>query len=310
MTISDDTLATFIKVAETASVSAAANELGLAKSIVSKRIANLEQSLQTTLFARSTRKVALTPAGQVYLDFARGALATFRQAEERLRDMRQELTGEIRLTAPVSWGLRVLSRVVADFLVAYPGIEIDLWLDDRRLDLPYEGFDIALRMSPSHPPEMIAVPLYDLEWLVCASPAYIAREGAPRTPLDLATRPCFSYWRERSDAGWVLKRHDETSKIRIKGALRANNPEVIVEAAVAGLGIALLPRYSCAQELAAGRLVRVLPDWSPITKFGDVIYAIAAVERMRLARNKCFLDFVRARASLRPGPILSADPAA
>lgn len=293
MAISTDMLAAFTKVAELNSVSAAAGELGLAKSVVSKRIAQLEHTLQTTLFSRSTRKIALTSAGEIYLDFARTALTSMSQAEERLRDLRQELTGEIRITAPVSWGQRVLSRVVAGFLAQYPAIEVDLLLDDRRLDLAYEGIDIALRMSPSHPPEMMAVPLYDLEWLICASPAYLARSGHPASPADLANRPCISYWRERSDQDWLLARGAETAKVRINGPLRANNPEAIAEAALMDMGLALLPLYIVQRELDAGQLMRVLPDWQPQTKFGDKIFAIAPIERMRLSRNKCFLNFLK-----------------
>lgn len=286
-------LAAFTKVAELASVSAAATELGLAKSVVSKRIAQLEHTLQTTLFSRSTRKIALTSAGEIYLAFARTALASMSQAQERLRDLRQELTGEIRLTAPVSWGQRVLAPVISAFLAQYPGIEIDLRLDDRRLDLAYEGIDIALRMSPSHPPEMMALPLYDLEWRVCGSPGYIVSSGTPRVPADLRAHPCISYWRVCSDQDWVFRRAQETVKVRVAGPLRANNPEAVAQAALSGMGLALLPLYICQRDIAEGRLVEVLADWQPQTKFGDKIFAIAPIERMRLSRNKCFLDFLK-----------------
>lgn len=293
MGVSTDMLAAFTKVAELASVSAAAQDLGLPKSVVSKRIAQLEHLVQATLFARSTRRIALTSAGVVYLEFARTALESMRKAEERLRDLRQELTGEIRLTAPVSWGQRVLAPVAARFLAQYPGIEIDLVLDDRRLDLAYEGFDIALRMSPSHPPEMMAVPLYELEWRLCASPAYLAAGGTPQAPSDLQAHPCISYWRVSSDQEWVLRNADETVKVRVAGPLRANNPEAVAQAALSGMGIALLPLYICQADIAAGRLESVLTDWQPQTKFGDMIFAVAPIERMRLSRNKCFLEFLK-----------------
>lgn len=294
MTISTDMLTAFTKVAELESVSAAAGELGVAKSVISKRIAQLETTLQATLFSRSTRKVALTLAGEIYLDFARGALASMAEAQERLRDLRQELSGRIRITAPVSWGQRVLARIVTDFIAAYPAIEVDLLLDDRLLDLAYEGIDFALRMSPSHPAEMMAVPLYDLEWLICASPDYLDRCGTPATPAALAGRPCISYWRV-SDQDWVLVREADIVEVRIHGPLRANNPEAVAEAAIMGMGVALLPLYIVERDISEGRLVRVLPEWQPRTKFGDKIFAIAPIERMRLSRNKCFLDFLKDR---------------
>jgi DNA-binding transcriptional LysR family regulator len=284
-------------VAELASVSAAAQEMGLPKSVVSKRIAQLEHIVQATLFSRSTRRIALTSAGVIYLDFARSALDSMSKAEERLRDLRQELTGEIRLTAPVSWGQRVLARAIAEFLAQHPGIEIDLRLDDRRLDLAYEGFDIALRMSPSHPPEMMAVPLYELEWRICGSPEYLASGGTPLIPADLQAHPCISYWRVWSDQDWVLKSGEETIKVRVAGPLRANNPEAVAEAALSGMGLALLPLYICQRDIADGRLVEVLTGWQPQTKFGDMIFAVAPIERMRLSRNKCFLEFLREKLS-------------
>lgn len=295
MKISTDLLAAFIKVADHLSVSNAAAELGVSKGLVSKRVAQLEQALQTTLFSRSTRRVALTPAGEIYLDFARSALASIAQADERLRDLRHEMTGQIRLTAPVSLGQRLLARVIAEFICEYPAIEIDLILDDRMLDLAYEGIDIALRMSPTHPPDMISVPLIELDWIICASPRYLERAGAPAEPSDLAGHPCISYWRERADQNWTLSQNGETVTLSVSGPMRANNPEAVTEAAVAGMGIALVPLYVCEAALEQGRLVRILQEWNPTTKFGDRVFAIAPRDRMRLLRNKSFLEFLKVR---------------
>lgn len=295
MKISTDLLAAFTKVADHLSVSNAAAELGVSKGLVSKRVAQLEQALQTTLFSRSTRRVALTPAGEIYLDFARSALASIAQADERLRDLRHEMTGQIRLTAPVSLGQRLLARVIAEFIGEYPAIEIDLILDDRMLDLAYEGIDIALRMSPTHPPDMISVPLIELDWIICASPKYLERAGAPSEPADLAGHPCISYWRERADQNWTLSRNGETVTLSVSGPMRANNPEAVTEAAVAGMGIALVPLYVCEAALEQGRLVRILQEWSPTTKFGDRVFAIAPRDRLRLLRNKSFLEFLKVR---------------
>ena len=129
MTLSTDMLAAFVQVAEHLSVSAAAQALGVSKSVVSKRVAQLEQAVRATLFARSTRRVALTPAGEAYLDFARNALRAVADADERLRDLRQELSGQIRITAPVSWGQHVLAPLLPAFLAQHPAIEIELLLE-------------------------------------------------------------------------------------------------------------------------------------------------------------------------------------
>ena len=294
-------LAAFVQVAEHLSVSAAAQTLGVSKSVVSKRVAQLEQAVRATLFARSTRRVALTPAGEAYLDFARNALRAVADADERLRDLRQELSGQIRITAPVSWGQQVLAPLLPAFLARHPAIEIDLLLGDRLMDIAYERIDLALRMSATGLPDLVATPVARLDWVVCAAPAHLARAGTPQVPADLQTHPCMSYWRERSDNAWVLQ--DNASGVQqtvwVQGRYHANNPEAVAQAAVAGLGVALLPVYVCAADLAAGRLLRLLQGWTPVTKFGNQITAVAAPDRMRLLRNRALLDHLRQQ--LTPG---------
>ena len=294
-------LAAFVQVAEHLSVSAAAQTLGVSKSVVSKRVAQLEQAVRATLFARSTRRVALTPAGEAYLDFARNALRAVADADERLRDLRQELSGQIRITAPVSWGQQVLAPLLPDFLARHPAIEIDLLLGDRLMDIAYERIDLALRMSATGLPDLVATPVARLDWVVCAAPAHLARAGTPHAPAALQAHPCMSYWRERSDNAWVLQ--DNTSGVQqtvwVQGRYHANNPDAVAQAAVAGLGVALLPAYVCAADLAAGRLLRLLEGWTPVTKFGNQITAVAAPDRMRLLRNRALLDHLRQQ--LAPG---------
>ncbi len=289
-------LAAFVQVAEHLSVSAAAQALGVSKSVVSKRVAQLEQAVRATLFSRSTRRVALTPAGEAYLDFARNALRAVADADERLRDLRQELSGQIRITAPASWGQHVLAPLLPAFLAQHPAIEIELLLGDRLMDIAYERIDLALRMSTTGAPDLVATPVARLDWVVCAAPAHLARAGRPEAPADLVTHPCMSYWRERSDDAWVLQRDGDGARetVRVQGRYHANNPEAVAQAALAGLGVALLPVYVCQGALADGRLQRLLPSWTPLTKFGDRITAVATPERLRLLRNRALLDHLRA----------------
>lgn len=286
-------LAAFVKVAEALSVSAAATELGVGKSVVSKRIAQLEGAVKATLFSRSTRRVALTPAGEAYLDFARRALAEVATAEERLRDLRAELTGRIRLTAPVSWGQRVLARRLPGFLHQHPGIDVELQLADRMVDLAYERIDLALRWSPSTPPELSAVHVARVEWVLAAAPAYLRHRGDPADPGDLAEHHCIGYWRENSDDTWTLAQGTRRERVGVRGRYHVNNPEAVAEAALAGLGVALLPSYLCDDALADGRLVRVLPGWTPETRYGTRITALATPDRMRLARIRTLVEFLR-----------------
>ncbi len=285
-------LEAFVKVAEHASVSQAAAELGTAKSVVSKRVAQLEQAVRATLFSRSTRRVALTPAGEAYLDFARAALRAVGDADERLRDLRSELSGRIRLTAPVSWGQHVLARRLPGFLARHPAIEIDLLLDDRLMDLAYERIDIALRMTSAGAADLVSTPVARLDWVVCAAPAHLARAGTPEAPADLVRHPCMSYWRESSDDAWLLVRGSQRETVRVQGRYHANNPEAVASAALAGLGVALLPTYVCEAALAGGQLQRLLPGWQPVTKFGNRITAVAAPDRLRLTRNRALVNYL------------------
>jgi DNA-binding transcriptional LysR family regulator len=310
MTLSTDMLATFVKVADKLSVSAAANELDISKGVVSKRIAQLEQALSATLFSRSTRRIALTPAGETYLGFARQALHTLGDADERLRDLRQELSGQIRITAPGSWGQKVLAGLIPEFLARHPAIGIELQLNDRMMDIAFERIDIALRMTASATPDLVVTPVARLDWVVCAAPSHLASAGTPALPLDLKHHPCMSYWRESSDDAWQLVKGDQTQTVRVHSRYHANNAEAVAQAALAGLGVALLPLYVCEDDLSAGRLVRLLPQWTPVTKYGSRITAVASPDRMVLLRNRALLEYLRERLAttgeLAPTPLQSA----
>lgn len=286
-------LAAFVKVADRCSVSRAADELGVAKSVVSKRVAQLEQLIGTTLFARSTRRIALTPAGEAYADFARRALAEIGAGEERLRALRSELTGRIRLSATVSWGQHVLAGRLPEFLRLHPAIEVELQLADRIVDVAYERIDIALRWSSTPPQGLVCEPVAMVGWSLVAAAAYLAQAGTPQSPADLARHSCLCYWRESSDDLWSLACAGQMARVRVHSRYHVDNPEVVAGAALAGLGIAVLPDYLCQQALADGRLVRVLPGWTPQTRFGSLISAVATAERMRLPRNQVLLGFLR-----------------
>lgn len=293
MALSTDMLAAFVKVAELGSVSAAAAELGIGKSLASKRVAQLEMALKTTLFSRSTRKIALTPAGEAYLDHARRALAEVALAEERLRELRAELSGQIRLTAPASWGTRVLARHLPAFMRQHPAIEIELLLADRMMDLAAERIDLALRWTHQPPQGLAAESVASVDWVVVAAPDYLAAAGTPAGPQDLPAHSCICYWRERSDDRWVLGDGTRRHQLQVRGRYHANSAEAVADAALAGLGVALLPLYVCDEALADGRLLRVLPDWTPDTKYGTRITAVATPERLRLSRNRALLDFLK-----------------
>jgi DNA-binding transcriptional LysR family regulator len=213
--------------------------------------------------------------------------------EERLRALRSDLTGRIRLSATVSWGQRVLARKLPEFSRQHPMIELELQLADRLVDLAYERVDIALRWSATPPQGLVSEPVAVVGWALVAQPAYLASTGAPQEPADLAAHSCLCYWREASDDLWVLASAGQLARVRVQSRYHVDNPEAVAEATLAGLGIAMLPDYLCQQALAEGRLVHVLPGWTPQAKFGTLISAVATAERMRLERNQVLLRFLR-----------------
>ena len=161
------------------------------------------------------------------------------------------------------------------------------------VDVAYERIDIALRWSSTPPQGLMSEPVAVVGWALVAAPAYLASVGTPVTPADLVRHDCLCYWREASDDLWVLACAGEIVRVRVHSRYHVDNPEAVAEAASAGLGIAMLPDYLCQNGLADGGLVRVLPGWTPQSKFGSLISAVSTAERMRLQRNQVLLGFLR-----------------
>ena len=299
-TIQSDWLQAFRSVAAHLSISAASKELNLDKSQVSKRVALLEHKLGATLFARSTRKVALTPAGLAYLDHAQRVLAELDAGEELLRSLRTDLSGRIRLTAPVSWGQRVLAPCLPDFLRQHPGIEIDLILSDQKMDLARDNIDLALRWTAKPSAGLSSTPIAPISWHLAASYGYLAANGTPKTPADLTKHQCFCYWRESADDRWefVDRTTEQRHSVQAQGRFHANNPEAVLAAAIQSLGIALLPDYLCEEAFEQQTLIRLLPAYQPLTRFGSHMHAQAPAERALLPRNRALLGFLQTALAL------------
>ncbi|CAM8655541.1 LysR Transcriptional regulator [Oxalobacteraceae bacterium] len=292
--ISSDMLLAFVSVAQTLSVGRSAIELNVVKSIISKRIAQLERHLGVTLFSRSTRRIALTAAGEAYLEHAKNALAELAAGGEMMLSMRSELRGRIRLTAAVSWGQRVLCRLIPEFLKRHPDLEIDLVLADRLVDIAYERFDIALRWSASSSArDLVAYPVSKIDWMVTASQEYLAQFGSPDEPEELAHRSCLFYRGSSQDEWWSMSAGGIQKRIRVRSRYHVDNPEAVYEACAQGLGIAQLPDYLCDGALESGKIVRILPMWAQHTRFGNQITALVPPERMQLVRNRVFIEFLQ-----------------
>lgn len=286
-------MTTFVQAVEARSFSAAALRLGVAKSIVSRRIQALETRVGTRLLHRSTRQLSLTEPGEAFLARARSILADVQSAEDEARSLHGGLRGRLRIAAPLSFGLKVVSPVVAAFLREHPQIAVELDLDDRWVDLVREGVDVAVRIGKLPDSSLVARTLAPCRQVVCASPDYLARHGTPRAPADLAdghaclvyaNRPPAEQWRFLVGRRWV--------SVPVRGApLAVNNGDALVDAALAGVGLVVLPAFFVDDALADGRLVQVLERY----RLDDpAIHAVWPSGRAPSAKVRAFVTALRA----------------
>jgi DNA-binding transcriptional LysR family regulator len=234
------------------------------------------------------------------VDYAKRALAEVSDGMERVRSLRTELNGTLRLTAPVSWGQRVLAKHLPEFLKIHPSLEIDLMLNDRMMDMAPERIDVALRWSSHSNKERQGTPLTEIKWFLTAAPAYIAQYGLPAEPVELNDHACLYYRRDSTDDHWTLQNKlaanqstPSTVEVNVSGRYRVDNPEAVLESATAGMGIALLPDYLCVQAIEKGNLVKVLSSWTPLTKFGTHIVALCPPDRKKISRNQTLIDYLQ-----------------
>lgn len=259
-------LRTFVDVADAGGVSQAARRLGLAKSIVSRRLKRLEKELGVQLLARTTRGAALTEAGIIVRDHAARACAEIDIARETILPS-GELRGRLRIAAPLSFGPTHLAPVLADLALAHPALQMQTCYSDRFVDLIAEGFDCAIRIGRLPDSNLLARRVGPIRASWVASPGYIARRGAPETPAELASHESVMQGSET----WPAMDGDRPIELRPQGRFKADNGVALVAAALAGVGIAGLPDDLIAEHVASGALVRVLTRY-PAPELG--IYVV------------------------------------
>jgi DNA-binding transcriptional LysR family regulator len=257
-----EAMALFAKVAETGSFARTAEAYGLSKGTVSKAIARLEARLGARLFHRSSRRLSLSETGQTLLIRASRILAEAEAAETEAAAQSAAPRGKVRLAAPMSFGMKHLAPAIPEFLDAYPDVELDVHLDDKRVDLVAGGFDLALRIGVLDDSSLIARRLCPVRLHVVGAPGYLSRRGRPERPADLRAHACLSYaylptgdvWRFTGPAG-------EEESVRVSGPLTTNNGDATVASACAGLGLAMQPDFIVHEELEARRLEAVMTAW-------------------------------------------------
>ncbi len=281
---------TFLAVANGGSLAAAAKALRLTPSAVSRSIARLEQRLGVSLMRRTTRSLALTAEGLAYRDRMSLLLADMATVEAGLGQEQQGPRGLLRINASPSIGTMGLLPILPRFTARYPDVTIDLALSDTIVDLVEERADIAIRIGPLRDTRLRAKKLGHSRMVLVASPDYLARRGTPQTPDDLDAHDCLRFSFRRSVDSWPFRIGKKIIQRPVQGSFFGNSGEVVRQMAVAGGGIARHGHFHVAQDLKAGRLLEVLPDFSPGD--GEDIHALYTPEDRAAARIRAFLDFL------------------
>lgn len=285
-----DLYAVFARVGETGSFTRAARELGMSKATVSKQVSALERALGAPLVARTTRKAALTEIGVQVLRRAQRMVEEAEAAREEAGEARAAARGRLRISAPLSFGMRYLAPILGDFLAAYPEITVDLALEDRTVDLIGEGFDAALRVRAMDDSSLVARQLERIESHLLAAPSYLEARGVPARPEDLADHACLHYTNLASGAVWRFEGPEsQKASVRVAGPFCANNGELILAMAEAGRGVALSPDFLCWRSEREGGLVRLLPEWRPPTL---ALHLLTAPGRGMPRKLRAFSDFI------------------
>lgn len=279
-------MAAFVSAAELGSFTRAAAAVGATPSAISKLISRLERRLGALLLQRSTRRMTLTSNGQAYYARARAILDEVRALEREVASQHETPSGIVRVTAPLLYGEVCVAPALLALQQRLPGVQLDLELTDQVADFFARPIDIAVRMGARPPPFAVARRIGDDRRILCASPAYLKQRPAPRRPADLREHECLVFTGRKDADTWRLRSRAGSSRIvnvRVAGRLRINNTRSLHRAALAGLGVADLPHYLVAEDLAAGRLRPVLADLVVPERSIYVVYVASRFVPLRIA---------------------------
>ncbi|WP_421194859.1 LysR substrate-binding domain-containing protein [Aeromonas enteropelogenes] len=278
-----------VRIVDKGSFTAAAQELGMTKAMVSRRIAELERRLGVRLLYRSTRQLTLTEEGEQYYQRCSKAVDALTEAELMLSARQQEVTGTLKLTVPIETGQLVVGRMVAKFLQRYPAMQVELELTNRILDPISEGLDAVVRVGDMSNSNLAARRLWSTERLLCASPDYLARSPAIARPEDLLRHERVAVSSGFLASHWCFERDGREVLVDPPSRFRVNNITCAREAAKAGLGVASLPAMLCLEELERGELVSLLPEWQQPRV---PIYLLFPERRLMPRKLRAFIDFM------------------
>lgn len=281
----------FLEVAKHQSFTSAARELGMTGSAVSKQVQNLEDHLDVLLLHRTTRKVTLTDEGAIYYERARRALEDLEEAENLIQETKAHPTGVLKVNIPVSFGRKYLTQPIAVFAKKYPDVKLEINLDDHKINVVEEGYDVVVRIGALEDSSLIAKKLAPCPILLCASQSYIKKHGAPKTPHDLTDHKALIYTQHGQFTQWTYSTPEgNVESTNLRSTLKANSGEMLIAGCLKGVGISLVPIFLAAPYLKSGQLVNILPDYKTAPERN--IYALFPENRHRSARVKLFVDML------------------
>jgi len=288
-----DDLILFAQVVELGSFSKVAEANSLTNSVVSKRIARLEEEIGVQLLYRTTRKLTLTEAGKVLTNGAKNVKQSTQEAMDAVAGFGENVSGNIKMSVPTISGDLILADAVAEFCNMHPGLSVDMSLDNRFVDLVEGGYDLVIRTGYLEDSSLIARHILDSQWVVCASPSYIARNGKPTDPQHLAQHNCLQYAYQTTGASeWEFKGDEGNYIVRVTGSFSTDNATALRKAALGGHGIAYVPRCLVYHDFRNGQLVDLFPEQVG-KKLG--IYAVYPFTRQPPNKVKLLIEHIRAR---------------
>lgn len=258
-------MATFAEVVSRGTFTAAGEALGVSKGFVSKQISSLETRLGVVLLRRTTRSLRLTEEGERFYEYCRRLVDTARDGFQLMQVRSHEVSGLLRMSAPITFGQVFLPEVVSRFCALYPAVEVDLVLENRVVDLLTENYDIAFRITETPPEPLSLTPLRMMEDIVCGAPSYLDRRGRPQVPADLRKHECLLYMNPNRNRRWTFRRERKVEVIEVDGHLATNHHHALKTILLNGAGLAKIPEYAVAAELKSGQLESVLKDYQSDT---------------------------------------------
>ena len=283
-------IAVFVQVVDSGSFTAAAERLELSRSVISKYISRLEQQLGVRLLNRTTRRLSLTEAGQILYQRSQLGLEAIAEAQQEVAQLQQTPAGRLRINSPMSFGILHIAPLLAEFQQRYPQVKVDMNLDDRQIDLVEAGFDLGIRIATLGDSSLVAKRMAPCRHVLCAAADYLAAQGTPHTPEQLSTHRSLVYGYHDAPNQWQLGDADGSRiQVPLQGALRMNNSLALREAALQGAGIVLIPTFIVGDDIRAGRLIRLLPEYALLEVS---IYAVYPQRQWLSPKVRAFIDFM------------------